>query len=200
LAHRFVSIHPFGDGNGRTARALATTELWRGGYEMRGFLSLEEHYTANLQAYYESLQMGLPVDFYEGRHNPDHTPWLEYFLATMARAADELRKQAVALYDPDHQPLPPWGTLSRIQQQLLTRLMVRGQNERTSSLEFSPSDVAEWFGVSPSTARDWLDKWRDNHFVQPANPGAQRIRAYSLGEHWKQIVKDAIDSTAVRVT
>jgi Fic family protein len=36
LAHRFVSIHPFGDGNGRTARALATAELWRSGYEMRG--------------------------------------------------------------------------------------------------------------------------------------------------------------------
>ena len=51
VAHRFVSIHPFGDGNGRTARALATTELWRAGYDMRGFLSLEEHYTANLQAY-----------------------------------------------------------------------------------------------------------------------------------------------------
>ncbi|WP_242479376.1 Fic family protein [Lamprobacter modestohalophilus] len=49
LAHRFVSIHPFPDGNGRTARALATFELWRSGYEMRGFLSLEEHYTALTQ-------------------------------------------------------------------------------------------------------------------------------------------------------
>jgi Fic family protein len=66
LAHRFVSIHPFNDGNGRTARALATAELWRSGYDMRGFLSLEEHYMADLNAYYDNLQMGLPVDFYQG--------------------------------------------------------------------------------------------------------------------------------------
>lgn len=65
LAHRFVSIHPFGDGNGRTARALATSELWRSGYDMRGFLSLEENYMADLRADYDGLQMGLPVNFYE---------------------------------------------------------------------------------------------------------------------------------------
>ena len=39
LAYRFVTIHPYMDGNGRTARALATLELWRTGYSMRGFLS-----------------------------------------------------------------------------------------------------------------------------------------------------------------
>lgn len=112
LAHRFVSIHPFGDGNGRVARTLATAELWRSGYEMRGFLSLEEHYTADLKAYYDSLQMGLPVDFYEGRHDPDHTQWLEYFLATMANAADGLRQEAIALYGPERRPVPPWENFS----------------------------------------------------------------------------------------
>jgi len=194
LAHRFVSIHPFGDGNGRTARALATTELWRGGYDMRGFLSLEEHYTANLQAYYDSLQMGLPVDFYEGRHDPDHTPWLEYFLGTMARAAEDLRKQAVALYDPENRPAPPWERLRRVQQQLLTRLVVRGLNEKPPILAFAPSDVVEWFGVSATTAREWLDKWRDDGFVQPAKPGAQRVRNYLLTETWAKLLHDVLHS------
>jgi len=126
LAHRFVSIHPFPDGNGRTARALATLELWRSGYEMRGFLSLEEHYTADLGAYYRHLQMGLPVDFYDGRHDPDHGQWLGFFLNTMGEAAETLRRQAVALYSPEQQPAAPWETLHRVQQQLLTRLLMRG--------------------------------------------------------------------------
>ena len=195
LAHRFVSIHPFGDGNGRTARALATTELWRSGYEMRGFLSLEEHYTADLQAYYDSLQMGLPVNFYEGRHDPDHTRWLEYFLATMARAAEELRTQAVALYDPHNRPAPPWENIRRVQQQLLTRLMMRGAADGSNALVFVPADVVEWFGVSANTAREWLEKWRDDGFVQPAKAGGQRVRTYVLSEPWLEMLKTALHST-----
>lgn len=197
MAHRFVSIHPFSDGNGRTARALATAELWRSGYDMRGFLSLEEHYTADLHAYYDNLQMGLPVDFYEGRHDPDHTRWLEYFLATMAKAADSLRQQAVALYDPANRPAPPWERLRRVQQQLLTRLMVRGLNEKSAMLGFTPSDMVEWFGVSATTAREWLEKWRKDGFVQPAKPGAQRFRSYLLAEPWSKMIQGALNNARV---
>lgn len=198
LAHRFVSIHPFNDGNGRTARALATAELWRSGYDMRGFLSLEEHYTADLQAYYDSLQMGLPVNYYEGRHDPDHTRWLAYFMSTMAKAADSLRLQAVALHDPANRPTPPWERLRRVQQQLLTRLMVRGLNEKPENLRFTPSDMVEWFGVSSTTAREWLDKWRDDGFVQPSKPGAQRVRLYLLADPWAKLLKDALVSATVK--
>ena len=200
LAHRFVSIHPFSDGNGRTARALATAELWRGGYDMRGFLSLEEYYTADLQAYYDSLQMGLPIDFYDGRHDPDHTPWLEYFLATMARAAEELRKKAIALYNPESHPSPPWESLRRVQQQLLTRLMMRGASEGTDQLAFTPGNVAEWFDVSANTAREWLERWRDEGFVEPSRAEAQRIRTYVLTAPWLQIVQSALNNTSPKTS
>ena len=195
LAHRFVSIHPFGDGNGRTARALATTELWRSGYDMRGFLSLEEHYTADLHAYYNNLQMGLPVNFYDGRHDPDHTPWLEYFLETMAAAADSLRKLAIALYSPQDRPIPPWEQLSRIQQQLLTRLVMRGLSEGIPALAFAPGDVADWFGISLNTAREWLEKWRKDGFVQPARENVQRIRSYLLASPWTDMLAEVLHST-----
>lgn len=194
LAHRFVSIHPFGDGNGRTARALATTELWRSGYDMRGFLSLEEHYTADLNAYYDNLQMRLPVNFYDGRHDPDHSQWLGYFLATMALAADSLHQQAIALHAPEQQPTPPWESLRRLQQQLLNRLLFRGLEEGEKAMIFSPGDMVEWFGISPNTARDWLGKWRDENFVQPLRPEAARVRAYALTEKWETLVKMALNN------
>lgn len=194
LAHRFVSIHPFGDGNGRTARALATTELWRSGYDMRGFLSLEEHYTADLNAYYDNLQMRLPVNFYDGRHDPDHSQWLGYFLATMALAADSLQQQAIALHAPEQQPTPPWESLRRVQQQLLNRLLFRGLEEGEKAMAFSPGDVVEWFGISPNTARDWLGKWRDENFVQPLRPEAARVRTYALTEKWETLVQMALNN------
>lgn len=196
LAHRFVSIHPFGDGNGRTARALATTELWRSGYDMRGFLSLEEHYTADLNAYYDNLQMRLPVNFYDGRHDPDHSQWLGYFLATMASAAHNLEQQAVSLYAPEQREAPPWESLRRVQQQLLNRILLRGLEEGAAAMAFSPGDMVEWFGISANTARDWLAKWRDEGFVQPLRPDAERVRAYVLTENWSSLLNMALSNAS----
>lgn len=196
LAHRFVSIHPFGDGNGRTARALATTELWRSGYDMRGFLSLEEHYTADLNAYYDNLQMRLPVNFYDGRHDPDHSQWLGYFLATMASAAHNLEQLAVSLYAPEQREAPPWESLRRVQQQLLNRLLLRGLEESAAAMAFSPGDMVEWFGISANTARDWLAKWRDEGFVQPLRPDAERVRAYVLTKSWSGLLNLALSNAS----
>ncbi|TAG70347.1 MAG: Fic family protein [Oscillatoriales cyanobacterium] len=148
LTHRFLSIHPFNDGNGRTGRLLATAELWRSGYRMRGFFSFDEYFNADRDRYYRSLQMGLPVNFYEGRHDPDHTPWLLYFLETMARAADELQLKAKSLYEGAAPDAPPWEELSRRSQQLLTRLLARVLDGVENPFAIDVSDVASWFGVS----------------------------------------------------
>lgn len=81
---------------------------------------------------------------------------------------------------------------------MLTRLMVRGLNQRAELLEFTPSDMVEWFGVSPSTAREWLEKWQDDGFIAPAKPGAQRVRSYLLAEPWARMLKDAVFSATVK--
>jgi Fic family protein len=193
LAHRFVSIHPFSDGNGRTARALATVELWRTGYDMRGFLSLEEYYTPNLAAYYGSLQMGLPVNYYEGRHDPDHTRWLEFFCGAMATGADALRRRAEAIH-PQERRQAPWDNLHRTQQQLLSKLMLRGMEDGPAACVFGPQDLVAWYGISASTAREWLGRWRMDGFVRPEREDAVRVRRYALTDLWQALLSDATHS------
>lgn len=68
----FVKIHPFVDGNGRTARALTTLSLYLDGFDIKKFFCLDEYYDQNLKDYYKALQS---VDEFA----KDYTIWLEYF-------------------------------------------------------------------------------------------------------------------------
>lgn len=57
LAHFYlISIHPFGDGNGRTSRALEALILYQGGYNVRGFYSLANYFYRNREEYVAQLQ------------------------------------------------------------------------------------------------------------------------------------------------
>lgn len=105
-AYQLLNIHPFPDGNGRTARALATYILSTGGYDVKGFYSLEEFYWHDLTRYYSNLQMGLPPLYYEGRANPhDLAPWIGYFIETMALAFKLVSEKTCAHYNANRNPL-----------------------------------------------------------------------------------------------
>jgi len=57
VAHyEFVRIHPFVDGNGRTARALATLILYLRGFDTKQFFCIDDYYDSDRQAYYSALQ------------------------------------------------------------------------------------------------------------------------------------------------
>jgi Fic family protein len=183
LTHRFLSIHPFSDGNGRTGRLLATAELWRSGYRMRGFFSFEEYFNADRARYYNNLQMGLPVDFYQGRHDPDHSAWIAYFLETMAQAAAALQDKAIGLYQQLQPAMMPWEQLPRVQQQVLTRLVSRVKDGSSQPFSIDAGDIAVWFGVSDRTARDWLKEWVASGFLVIKNTGL-RVRNYELAQMW----------------
>ena len=92
--YQFVTIHPYYDGNGRTARLLATFILHKGGYGLGGFFSLEEHYARDLQGYYRALTVHPHHNYYFGRSEADLTPWLEYFISTLAEVFEAVRLRA----------------------------------------------------------------------------------------------------------
>ena len=82
IAHLwFVTIHPFDDGNGRIARAIADMALARSEGSAQRFYSMSAQIRAERRAYYdilESIQKGAL----------DITPWLEWFLDCLDRAFD----------------------------------------------------------------------------------------------------------------
>src|SRR5205807_1678027 len=82
LAHLwFVSIHPFDDGNGRIARAIADMALARSENSPQRFYSMSAQIRQERNAYYEILERIQKADM-------DVTRWMEWFLACLGRAID----------------------------------------------------------------------------------------------------------------
>lgn len=82
LAHLwFVTIHPFDDGNGRIARAIADMSLARSEDSPQRFYSMSSQIQLERHAYYDMLEATQKGDL-------DVTRWLEWFLACLGRAFD----------------------------------------------------------------------------------------------------------------
>jgi Fic family protein len=82
IAHLwFVTIHPFDDGNGRIARALADMVLARSEQTAQRFYSMSAQIRAERKTYYEMLEK-------TQRNGLDVTEWLEWFLGCLDRAFD----------------------------------------------------------------------------------------------------------------
>lgn len=94
IAHlEIAAIHPFNDGNGRTARAMATLILYKRGYDFRHLFALEDYYNRDLPSYYKAINVGKN---YEERKT-DITNWLEYFVEGFRDEIMSVKNQVAAL-------------------------------------------------------------------------------------------------------
>lgn len=89
--YQLVYIHPFIEGNGRTARAMATLLLYTLDYDFKRFFSLEQYFDEDVEAYYQAL---LSVQTSVER---DMTYWLEYFCYGLALELDKVQRQVERL-------------------------------------------------------------------------------------------------------
>lgn len=88
---QLVHIHPFLDGNGRTARLLSTLCLYRKGYDFKKLFTISEYYDRNRADYYNAIQSVRSQEM-------DMTQWLEYFsegLAIQLREIKDLGKHVI---------------------------------------------------------------------------------------------------------
>ncbi|MFA7422053.1 MAG: Fic family protein [Melioribacteraceae bacterium] len=93
IHQELAAIHPFSDGNGRTARALATLILYQRGYDFRRLFALEDYYNRERQDYYAAINIGKN---YEDR-KVDFTPWLEYFVEGFREEIENVKAKIKSL-------------------------------------------------------------------------------------------------------
>ena len=88
--HDFLCIHPFNDGNGRMSRLLTTLLLYRSGYMVGKYISLESKIAKNKELYYDALEQ-CQQGWHEGAENP--TPFIKYLLSTILAACREFEER-----------------------------------------------------------------------------------------------------------
>lgn len=89
--YQLVFIHPFIEGNGRTARGMATLVLYVNEYDFKRFFSIEQYFDSDVEKYYQAL---LSV---QQNQKHDMTYWLEYFCYGLALETDKIKNQVLKL-------------------------------------------------------------------------------------------------------
>jgi Fic family protein len=91
----FLCIHPFLDGNGRMARLLTLLLLYKAGYEVGRYISLEQMVEQTKESYYDTLYTSS-----QGWHEAEHAilPWWEYFLGVMLFGSYQEFERRVGLF------------------------------------------------------------------------------------------------------
>lgn len=86
----FLCIHPFADGNGRMARLLNLLLLYKAGYEVGRYISLEKVIEQTRATYYDSLYQS-SQHWHHGKHSL--IPWWEYSLGVILAAYKEFERR-----------------------------------------------------------------------------------------------------------
>ena len=137
LHHRFESIHPFADGNGRTGRALSLWELYRRGFDTHHIFSVDEFYWEDRPRYYAELDAV--------RHaGDDLSGWLEYCAAGLRTTLERA-----------------WLRIQTIQGNATRKLALRPRQEQLLHLlrdhgSMAPNEIWSALSVSRQGAMDLL--------------------------------------------
>jgi len=182
--YQLVTIHPFEDGNGRTARLMSGYILDYYGYGFYGIGSLEEYFAYNPDEYYQSLQMRLPALYYSGRDNPPHPEiWIHYFLQMMELYSNkicELSKES------DENSLYEGLSYLTVKEKEFLKFLIQNH-----IYEFTPIEVSRQLGVSNKTVINRCAALANNGFLIPVI-AQKRIRRYQMSEFTKSNAKQIL--------
>jgi Fic family protein len=182
IAHyQFATIHPYYDGNGRTARLLTTLILHLGAYDLKGLYSLEEYYARHLDAYYDAISIGDSHNYYLGRAEADITKWIEYFIEGMAISFEKVLKRMAEEGESGSSDLS----------HLLRELDPRQRKALEIFREYkvvTSSQIGVFFGFKPRTSAQLCANWVEAGFLKVIDP-SNRGRKYKLSKQYEKLLR-----------
>lgn len=145
IAHyEFVRIHPFIDGNGRTARALASLILLLRGFDIKRFFALDDYYDSDRNSYYAALQA-------VNQKTLDLNKWLEYFTDGVAVSVNSVKERILRLSSEKlRKDLKGQIALTERQMKIIEHLQ--------SNKKITAGDVAKFFKITRQAALKELFK------------------------------------------
>lgn len=155
--YEIVRIHPFVDGNGRTARMMATLALFKRGFDTKRFFALDDYYDQDRRSYYKALKSVDPGSV-------DLTPWLEYFTEGVAISIKAVRDRVLAL-SKDIEILKERGqiALTERQMKIVERIIDRGK--------ITNREIREMFHISNRAAMDEISKLLNLKVIKSVGKG-----------------------------
>ena len=172
IHYQLVTIHPFEDGNGRTGRIISSYYLSLSGYGFKNVGSLEEYMSYDIDEYYDSIQMKLPVLYYDGRNNPPHPEiWINYFLKIFSLYASKVLSIVLKeTYNNEDERLSHLSNKARSFLEYLKKYNV---------IRFAPIDLTDKLKVTNRTIINWSTELVNNGYLKPILVN-KRIRQYEL--------------------
>ena len=133
--HDFLCIHPFNDGNGRMSRLLTTLLLYRSGFYVGKYISLEAKIAKNKDLYYDALGEA-QVGWHEGTE--DAVPFIKYLLGTILAAYKDFEDRFALV----ETKLPALETVRRATMNKIGRFSKQDIRELCPSLSISSIEGA----------------------------------------------------------
>ncbi len=124
--HDFLCIHPFLDGNGRMSRLLTTLLLYRSGYMVGKYISLEAKISKNKNLYYNALEQS-QAGWHDGEDDP--TTFIKYLLGTIISAYRDFEDRMELASDAD-------SAMDTVKKAVSTRI---GKFTKTDIVSLCPS-------------------------------------------------------------
>lgn len=164
----FVTIHPFEDGNGRIARAIADMSLARADGTRERFYSMSAQIEAERKNYYDRLEA-------QQRNGLDITPWLSWFLDCLGRAFDRAEETLEAvLYKAKLWDKANRHPVNERQRLVINRMLEDGWEGHLNTSKFSRLAKCS----SDTALRDIRELLERGILIQ--NPGGGRSTSYRL--------------------
>lgn len=172
-------IHPFVDGNGRTARSLFYWYMIKKGYWLTEYLSISRIIYTNKKGYEKAFQ-------YTENDGNDLSYFIQYHLDVMKRAFEELKKYLQRKID-EQQNIIKFVGISNINER--QRYVLRNISESKRTM-FTPKELATQFDISARSARTDLQELVEMGYLSATNLNKRAI-GYIKSDQFEELIQNS---------